>query len=378
MLSDQCYTRLQAQPALQTYLVITVDEEDQRLLAAAHGAVREGQRRLHALSEEARLIYQQRVGEWEQCRRSLEELAPLLNPQTSSLEAVTRAAEGPEAPASLLEDEARLRERHGELTEKVYRLQRAVRLLGTTIRRMEKESARLLQGQDGFFQMREEEELQTDSHDRIIQAHEQERLRLAREIHDGPAQILANAIFELEYFERLVDKDPASVKKQLAQLKTDMREGLTEVRRFIFDLRPPSLSDMDFFAALHRYLENFEKHFGITVEVDLPKTRERLPATKELALFRIVQEALQNVQKHAGASRIALKGKISSAVLQLSIEDNGRGFALTEVASRHSRNFGLMSMRERAELIDAQMEITAAPGQGTRIMLVVPLEPGTV
>ncbi|MHB0869845.1 MAG: sensor histidine kinase [Chloroflexota bacterium] len=352
-------------------------EEDQKLLAAAHAAVRDAQRKLHGLAEEARLQYQQRVSEWEQCRRSLEELATLLNSQGNLVEVDSQPDTNLQARVGLIEHETQLREKHGELAERVYRLQRSLRLLNTTIRRLEKESGRLLLGGDGLSTSNDDEELPTDSHERILQASEQERIRLAREIHDGPAQIMANAIFEMEFFERLVERDPAAVRDQLAQLKADMRDGLTEVRRFIFDLRPPSLTEEGIFEALRGYLENFEKHFGITVEIELPKGKHRLPGSKEVALFRIVQEALQNVQKHAGASKIAIRGKMTPAVLQLSIEDNGRGFALAEVASRHSRNLGLISMRERAELIDAQLDIVTAPGRGTRISLVVPLGPSS-
>lgn len=356
--------------------MISLDEEDQRLLSAAHAAVREGQRKLHALSEEARLSYQQRLGEWDQCRRSLEELTNLLNSRASLVEVDAQPSTNFEARAGLLEHETELRERHSELAEKVYRLQRAMRLLNTTIRRLEKESGRMLQGGDGFY-LPTDEEFQADSHERILEAHEQERIRLAREIHDGPAQIMANAIFEMEFVERLADRDPAALGEQLARLKADMRDGLTEVRRFIFDLRPPTLSEVGLLEALGGYLEDFGKHFGITVEVDFPEARQRLAATKEVALFRIVQEALQNVQKHAGASKIVVKGKLSSRLLQLSIEDNGRGFGVAEVASRQSKNLGLISMRERAELIDAQMDITSSPGKGTKISLVVPLGPAS-
>jgi len=351
-----------------------MDEEEQRLLGEAHAVVRESQRRLHALSEEARLLYQRRHGEWEQCRNSLEQLAAILNSRTIEIDGGSRRTDGLQGRASLLEEEKLLREKHGEMAERVYRLQRAVRLVGATIRQLEKESARLRLGGDGLLNPQEDEETQAASHERIIQAYEQERLRLAREIHDGPAQIMANAIFEMEFVERLLDKEPAAVKGQLAQLKSDLRDGLTEVRRFIFDLRPPSLSEMGLFVALRRYLTDYEKHFGITVEVDLPETGERLQATKEMAIFRIVQEALQNIQKHARASKVLVKGEMDSMVLRLSVEDDGKGFDLTEVASRHSRNLGLISMRERAELIDAQLQISTSPGRGTKIVVVAPAE----
>jgi two-component system sensor histidine kinase DegS len=210
--------------------------------------------------------------------------------------------------------------------------------------------------------------------ERVLQAHEQERLRLAREIHDGPAQILANAIFELEYFEKLLERDPGAARGQLTQMKKDIRNGLGDIRRFIFDLRPPALAEMGLFPALAHYTEEYEKQFGISVEARLPGSQPRLPGGKELAVFRIVQEALQNVRKHAVASRIVMVGGIQGRDLRISVEDNGRGFDPTEVSGRLSKNFGLTSMRERAELIDADLEIESAPGRGTIVTLVVAVE----
>ncbi len=225
-----------------------------------------------------------------------------------------------------------------------------------------------------LLRVQDDEALQVAFNDRIIQAYEQERLRLAREIHDGPAQILANAIFELEYFEKLLERDPAAVKGQLAQLKKDIRNGLTDVRRFIFDLRPPALGEMGLFQALRRYLADYQQHFGIAVDVDLPDSHGRLPATHEVAVFRIIQEALQNVQKHAVATSVVVSGRADLGSLRISVEDNGRGFDPLEVSKTHSRNLGLTSMRERAELIDAELRVTSSPGQGTTISLLVPLE----
>jgi signal transduction histidine kinase len=361
--------------------VISVDEEEQRLLAAAYDEIREGQRRLHALTEEARLLYQRRLGEWEQCRHSLEQVTTLLRvhgqPGPPDFERGPEGAAEAEHRTHLLDDEARLRERHAEIAERVYGVQRVARLLGAAIRHLEQQSALLQRGENDPLAMRNGSDPDSNSYDRVIQAYEQERLRLAREIHDGPAQILSNAIFEIEYFERLMERDPDTVRTNLSRLKSDMREGLTEVRRFIFDLRPPVLSEMGLFAALRRYASEFTKHFGISAELDLPESKDRLSPSKEVALFRVAQEALQNVQKHAGASRVTIKGRADQLVMTLSIEDNGRGFDLTRVASRHSRNLGLISMRERAELIGAQLQVTSTPGQGTRISIVVPLDHGS-
>ena len=354
--------------------MVQLDEEDQRLLSAADAAVRENQQRLQSLAGEARLQYQRRVAEWEQCRDALDRLSALLKPQSAGNAPGDQAGEFDSARAALFPEEALLRDRQSGLAERVYRLQRTSRLLGTSIRHLERESIRPLQVGDDFLKLREEEELQAENQDRVLRSYEQERLRLAREIHDGPAQILANAIFELEYFERLLDRDPASVASHLAQLKSDIREGLTEVRRFIFDLRPPALAEMGLFVALRRYLDDFERRFGVAVQSELPEMKARLAPSKEMALFRIAQEALRNIQKHAHASKVVVTGAVEDTCVRLTVEDDGRGFDLGEVASRHSRRYGLISMRERAGLIQAQLHITSTPGGGTRVSVVVPLD----
>ncbi len=225
-----------------------------------------------------------------------------------------------------------------------------------------------------LLRAQDDEALQVAFNDRIIQAFEQERLRLAREIHDGPAQILANAIFELEYFEKLLDRDPAAVRGQMAQMKKDIRNGLTDVRRFIFDLRPPALGEMGLFQALRRYLADYHDHFGIEVDAVLPDLHGGLSATKEVAVFRIIQEALQNIQKHAAATHVTLMGSTDSVALRISLVDDGRGFDPGEVINRRSRNLGLISMRERAELIGAELRVSSSPGKGTSISLAVPFE----
>jgi len=269
-------------------------------------------------------------------------------------------------------DEAQLREKHAELAETVFRLRQIDRLLEASARRLEADCQWLQEG-SSFDAVRERDQSESDCAVRILQAREQERLRLAREIHDGPAQVLANAVFELEYFERLLEKDPGAIKEHLAQLKSDIRNGLTGVRRSIFNLRPPSLSDVDFFVALRHYLEDFSKNFGIAVSASFPEKTERLPATKEVAIFRIFQETLQNVQKHAGATAVTVKCTSNPAALKIQIEDNGHGFDPASIEKRNPRSMGIVTMRERAELINAQLDIQSSPGHGTQVTLVVPM-----
>jgi len=208
----------------------------------------------------------------------------------------------------------------------------------------------------------------------MLEAQEEERRRLAREIHDGPAQVLANATFQLEYVSRLLDREPVKVRSELERLRADLREGLVEVRHFIFDLRPRPLAELGLGATVQRYVDGFQQRANVVVDLDVDYESERLSPTKEIAVFRIVQEALQNVCKHGRASQVhvSLKGGPDGMVVR--IEDNGVGFDPSARAEAGGRHFGLSSMEERARLIGAELRIASVPGNGTTIELTVPPE----
>jgi len=148
-----------------------------------------------------------------------------------------------------------------------------------------------------------------------------------------------------------------------------LRNGLDEVRTFITDLRPP-LADVGMATALAERAQLLEERHGIVVEVSVDGIDDRLTPTQRASVLRIVQEALQNVRKHAAASKVVI-GLEGDALV---IEDNGRGFDLMRLASGKSRNFGLQFMRERAELFGGQLQIESRQGEGTRILLRLPVQ----
>jgi two-component system sensor histidine kinase DegS len=201
---------------------------------------------------------------------------------------------------------------------------------------------------------------------RIIQAQEGERQHLAEEIHDGPAQVLTNAIFQVEYLDRVIDDSPRTAHAELAFLRTMLRDSLDEVRSFIAALRPPP-ADLGLAEAVRAAGSDWSARNGIPVAVAVDGIDERVAAEAKAPVLRIVQEALQNVRKHAAASavRIGLEGD------HLVIVDNGRGFDVMRLASP-SRNFGLQFMRERAELMGSSLQIESRQGEGTRILLRIP------
>lgn len=201
---------------------------------------------------------------------------------------------------------------------------------------------------------------------KIIQAQEGERQRLAEEVHDGPAQVLTNAIFQVEYLDRVIGDSPETARAELAFLRTMLREGLDEVRSFIAALRPPSV-EVGLKQAITAAGAEFAAKHGIAVEVSVPGIDARVPAEAKAPILRVVQEALQNVRKHAAASAV----RIGLEADHLVIVDNGRGFDVMRLASA-TRNFGLQFMRERAELMGSSLQIESRQGEGTRILLRIP------
>jgi two-component system, NarL family, sensor histidine kinase DegS len=202
---------------------------------------------------------------------------------------------------------------------------------------------------------------------RIVQAQEGERQRMAEDIHDGPAQVLTNAIFQVEYLDRILEPHEPSEHAELAFLRDMLRNGLDEVRALIADLRPPVV-DVGLAAAIADKAHQLEQRHAIEVDVHVEGIDERLSPPARGSVLRIIQEGLQNIRKHAAATRISIGLEGDTLV----IADNGRGFDLMRVASRAGQNFGLQFMRERAELMGAQLHIESRQGEGTRILLRLP------
>ena len=206
---------------------------------------------------------------------------------------------------------------------------------------------------------------------RIVEAQEGERQRMAEDIHDGPAQVLTNAIFQVDYLDRMLEPEASAAHAELAFLRDMLSGGLDEVRALIADLKPPVV-DVGLNAAVTDAVRQLEERHGIAVEVSLADADARLSRQARSSVLRIIQEAIQNVRKHAAASRVSIGLEGDTLV----IADNGRGFDVMRVAAAAGRNFGLQFMRERAELMGAQLHIESRQGEGTRILLPLP-EQGT-
>ncbi|MBA3531632.1 MAG: GAF domain-containing sensor histidine kinase [Ardenticatenales bacterium] len=218
-----------------------------------------------------------------------------------------------------------------------------------------------------------------EERDRIIQAQEEVRKELARNLHDGTVQILAAISMSLEHARRLIDRkhDPEMVIQELNDIAELNNRAIRESRTLLFELRPVVLETQGLGPALEAYIERLNKDKGKAAEVtlDFPQDMPRLSGKVERTLFAIVQEAVGNARKHAKAVEIAVKGRTQGEYLYMVIQDDGAGFDLDKVQAKYetSGSLGLINMRERAELIDAEWRMASEPGKGTRVTVRVPL-----
>lgn len=203
----------------------------------------------------------------------------------------------------------------------------------------------------------------------IVQGREEERVRLAREVHDGPAQVLANVLMGLEHAINLQTSQHPKLGDFLAELRTAARQGLHEVRGFIADLRPAAL-DQGFAHALADYIRNFQRLSKVNITVDLHQFPAHVPAEIEIVLYRVIQEALQNINKHAPTANVLIRSHLVGNQLTVSVRDDGPGFDPHEVVRRSGKeSWGLTSMRERLTLVGGQFSIASRPGAGTEVTL---------
>lgn len=208
---------------------------------------------------------------------------------------------------------------------------------------------------------------------RIIEAQEEERKRLSRDIHDGPAQMLANVLLRAGLIEKIFNQEGKdSAIKELQHLRESVRSTLIEVRRVIFDLRPMDLDDLGVVPALKKYLSIVNEYEeDVTVEFHSFGKEERFQQNIEVAVFRLVQEAVMNALKHGKPNSISVKIEWLRDTLNVIVKDDGIGFDVNEVKEK---SFGLIGMRERIDLLKGNMKINSIKGKGTMILFQLPLK----
>ena len=206
----------------------------------------------------------------------------------------------------------------------------------------------------------------------IIEALDAERARIGREIHDGPAQALANAIFLVDDIERQVEGAPRDAIDGLRRLRSLLRREIADIREFISELRPPMVDAAGLDVALRDAVESLRSATTLLITADLRAPSDLLDDRQRTVVLRVAQEALQNVRKHADASTVTVMSDVADDGWTLEIRDDGRGFDLGTVAARGRRNFGMQVMHERAELIGARFDVRSRPDGGTVVRLAIP------
>jgi two-component system, NarL family, sensor histidine kinase DegS len=211
---------------------------------------------------------------------------------------------------------------------------------------------------------------------KIILAQEDERKRIAREIHDGLAQTMANVVLRTEITERMLNRQEIdSVKEELRDLKGQLRSGLEEVRKIIFNLRPMALDDLGLVPTLRKFIQDYEDKTKIRTKFELYGRECRLPSGMEVAIYRLVQEAFSNVYKHANASYVTLDLTFQAKMVKITVQDNGTGFDVGIVEAKLGKgiNFGMIGMQERVELLEGRLDIDSQLGAGTKISMLIPI-----
>ncbi|SHM43640.1 two-component system, NarL family, sensor histidine kinase DegS [Caldanaerovirga acetigignens] len=208
---------------------------------------------------------------------------------------------------------------------------------------------------------------------KIIKAQEEERKAIAREIHDGPAQSMANLLVHLEVLEKIYEDDPDAVKRELKDLKKIAKNTLAEIRKIIFNLRPSALDDLGIEAVARRYCSEFQEETGISVDFVVLGERVKLDSNVEITLFRVIQEALSNVKKHAMARNVRVKLEFLSEAVNLGVEDDGVGFDIEKLDEKEGDHFGITNIKERVDLLSGTVRIRSEVGCGTNIFISIPL-----
>jgi signal transduction histidine kinase len=204
----------------------------------------------------------------------------------------------------------------------------------------------------------------------ITEAQEEERLRIARELHDETAQELVHLVRKLE---QVGERAGPKLAKPVEELLQTARDTLQSVRRFSRDLRPPVLDDLGLLAAIEMVVEDTNRRLPGGARLNVSGKPRRLDGPVELALFRIAQEALRNVEKHAQASSATVELDFHGQDMRLSVKDDGLGFSLPKNLSQLARrgSLGLLGMKERAELVGGHFELSSSPGRGSRLVVTV-------
>ncbi|MBP9562518.1 MAG: sensor histidine kinase [Acetoanaerobium sp.] len=209
---------------------------------------------------------------------------------------------------------------------------------------------------------------------KIIKAQEEERRRIARDIHDGPAQNIASLVIKTEIVEKLLKRGNIHIEDELKDIKTQLRAVLKEIRGIMYDLRPISLDEVGLIPTIERMAADMSYEKNIAIEIKKISDYPIFNSLNKLIVYRIVQESLNNIIKHSGAKNVVIRMDVRKDSINGSVSDDGKGFDADSFMEAKDKSFGLSSMKERAEIAHGSITIKSVVGKGTKIMFSIPNE----
>jgi two-component system sensor histidine kinase DegS len=215
---------------------------------------------------------------------------------------------------------------------------------------------------------------QSDLVEQLIRVQEDERRKISRQIHDGPAQALSNFILQTEIALRLFDSDSEKAREELSSLKAAAATTFSQIRDYIFDLRPMMLDDLGLVPTVRRYTEAFKDKTGLNLNLVVTGSERRLESHLEVLLFRAVQGLLGNVREYAQATQVKVTLDMDDSQVRATVEDNGRGFNPAGLQAKDGEGRGLLSLRDRVNQAGGSIELDSEGGRGSRIVVVIPTE----
>ena len=217
---------------------------------------------------------------------------------------------------------------------------------------------------------KERDQLRTQYVSKVIAAQEDERKRIARELHDSTGQSLTSLLVGLRNLKDV--EEQVAVPARIDALRAIVSHTLDEVRQMAWQLRPSTLDDLGLLSAMQRYIDDYQQRFNVQVDFIARGIDGRLPVEMETVIYRVIQEALTNIVRHAQASSASVIIDRRLNTIRIIVEDNGIGFALID--KQYSKSLGLQGIRERAALFNGTLTIETEPGQGTSLFVEIPFD----
>ncbi|WP_342473043.1 sensor histidine kinase [Metasolibacillus sp. FSL H7-0170] len=271
------------------------------------------------------------------------------------------------------EKEKQLRERRDDLERRMKILYDTIKRADQIVNQVNVVVNYLTSDLRDVGQALEQAKIKQDFGIKILAAQEEERKRLSREIHDGPAQMMANVLMRSDLIERIYrEKGMDAAIEEIAHLKLNVREALSEVRRIIYDLRPMALDDLGILPTLKKYLSTvMEYNEGVNIQFQTFNQEKRLDTNYEVAIFRLIQECTTNAIKHGKSTEISVKLEWLKRDVNISVKDNGVGFDKELIKDQ---SFGIIGMKERIDILNGKMNIRSEIGKGTLVTFKIPFQ----